>query len=92
MGQGRGGQQLGSLGSDQPRLQSAWERHAGLCVSAADLTKMVALLHSVDLAHQGMGSIRTLPQAAHRSGGRQQTFYQLPVARDGLGDSHRGHF
>ena len=59
MGQGRGGQLLGCLGSDQPRLQSAWERHAGLCVSAADLTKMVALLHSVDLAHQGMGSIRT---------------------------------
>ena len=92
MGQGRGGQLLGCLGSDQPRLQSAWERHAGLCVSAADLTKMVALLHSVDLAHQGMGSIRTLPQAAHMLDGRQQTLYQLQVARDGLGDSHTGQY
>ena len=43
MGQGRGGQLLGCLGTDLRRLQSAWERHAGLCVSAANLTKMVAL-------------------------------------------------
>ena len=49
-------------------------------------------VHSVDLAHQGMGSIRTLPQAAHGLGGRQHTFYQLQVARDGLGDSHTGQY
>ena len=49
-------------------------------------------VHSVDLAHQGMGSIRTLPQAAHGLGGRQHTFYQLQVALDGLGDSHTGWY
>ena len=49
-------------------------------------------VHSVDLAHQGMGSIRTLPQAAHMLDGRQQTLYQLQVARDGLGDSHTGQY
>ena len=49
-------------------------------------------VHSVDLAHLGMGSIRTLPQAAHMLDGRQQTLYQLQVARDGLGDSHTGQY